>query len=83
MLAIVKHFINEDLKLYTITLVFKKLEKKHLDLNQAVIVFDMLDNFEIRNKLDYMIINNIISNNNLINAIITTLHKKKVFYNTR
>ena len=78
---IVKHFTSEDLKLYTITLALKKLEEKHLDLNQVIIILDIFNDFEIRNKLSYMIINNTISNNNLINAIAITLHKKGIFYN--
>lgn len=41
----------------------------------------MLNDFEIRNKLDYMIINNVRINNTLINAIATFLNNKEVLYN--
>lgn len=63
-------------------LALKKLEEEYLDLNQTIIILDILDNFEIRNKLSYIIINNATSNNNLINVITITLYKKRVFYNT-
>ena len=41
----------------------------------------MLNDFEIRNKLSYMIINNVRINNTLINAIATSLNNEEVLYN--
>ena len=83
MLAIVGHFTDEDSKLHAVTLALKKLEGEHSGLNQATIILDMLDDFGIRNKLGYMIMDNAASNNNLIDAIATALHEERVFYNAR
>ena len=43
----------------------------------------MLDDFEIRNKLSYIIMNNIDFNNRLIATIATALNKEEVFYNIK
>ena len=42
----------------------------------------MLNNYGIRNKLGYMVINNVRSNNTLINAVTASLNNKGVLYNT-
>ena len=65
------------------TLALKELEGEHSGLNQTAIILDVLDNFEIRNKLGYMVMDNAASNNNLIDAIATALHEERVFYNAR
>ena len=41
----------------------------------------MFNDYEIRNKLKYMIINNVDSNDILIEAIVDALREKEVFYN--
>ena len=43
----------------------------------------MLNDYEIRNKLRYLIINNVDINNTLIKYIVNTLSKKRVFYNAK
>ena len=40
----------------------------------------MLNDFEIRNKLGYLVMNNAISNNVLTKTISDTLYKKGVLY---
>lgn len=46
-----------------------------------IIILNMFNNYEIRNKLKYMIMNNVNFNNIFIKTIIDVLCKKKVFYN--
>lgn len=48
------------------TLALKKLEEKYLGENQAAILINVLNNLKIRNKLEYLIINNAHFNNYLI-----------------
>ena len=73
LLTIIRHFIDEDLKLYIITLAFKELKKKNLKINQDAIILDVLDNFEMRNKLRYLIMNNVDINNIFIEHIVDVL----------
>ena len=65
------------------TLELKELKEDYSEQNQAIYILAMLDDFEIRNKLSYMIINNIDFNNRLIAIIATTLNKEEVFYNIK
>ena len=41
----------------------------------------MLNDYGIRNKLGYMVIDNVGSNNTLINTVTTSLNNKEVLYN--
>ena len=81
LLAVVAHFTSEKGKLITVTLGLVELQEEHSGLNQATIVLNMLENYEIRNKLGYMVMNNVNSNDTLISIIANTLRKKEVFYN--
>lgn len=47
------------------------------------VILDILNDFEIRNKLSYMIIDNVRINNTLINAIATFLNDKEILYNAK
>ena len=82
LLAIIRHFTSEKGELHTITLALKELEGEHSGENQATIILDMLNDYKIRNKLGYMVIDNIESNNTLITAVATSLNDKGVSYNT-
>ena len=46
-----------------------------------IIVLNMLNDYEIRNKLKYMIINNVDFNNIFIKIIIYVLCEKEMLYN--
>ena len=83
LLAVIGHFTSEDFKLHAITLALRELEEEHSGLNQAAIILDVLNDFEIRNKLGYMVMDNASSNNHLIDAIATSLHEEGVFYNAQ
>ena len=81
LLAIVEHFISEKRKLLTIILELKELQEEYSGENQMGVVLDVLNDFEIRNKLSYMVMNNVGINNTLINAVATSLNNKEVLYN--
>ena len=69
--------------MYIITLALKELEGEYLGLNQAAIILKVLDNFGIRNKLGYIVIDNTGTNDTLIKSITTTLYTEGVYYNTK
>ena len=82
LLAVIKHFTSEQSKHLTITLALKELQGEYSDKNQAEVVLDVLNDYGIRNKLDYMVIDNVGSNNTLINTITASLNNEGVLYNT-
>ena len=47
-----------------------------------IIILDILNNYKIRNKIGYIVIDNASSNNTLINAIVASLRSERVVYNT-
>ncbi len=65
-LAVVAHFTSEKLQLTTATLALTELEGEHSGLNQATAVNKVLDDFRIRGKLGYFVMDNAISNDQLI-----------------
>ena len=77
------HFISEKGELVIVILGLKELEGEYSGENQARVILDMLNDFEIRNKLGYMVINNVGSNNTLISTITTLLNNEGVLYNTK
>lgn len=81
LLAVVGHYTSEKGKLLTATLGLKELQGEHSGENQARVVLDVLNDFEIRNKLGYMVMDNVGINDTLINAIATSLNDEGVLYN--
>ena len=80
LLAVVAHFTSEKLELCTVTLGLVELQGEHSGLNQAAIVLEILNDFGIRNKLGYMVMDNVGSNDSLIKAIATSLNEEGVPY---
>ena len=83
LLVVVAHFTGEDFKLHAVTLGLKELEGDHSGLNQAAYVLVVLEDFGIRNKLGYMVMDNAGSNNQLIAAVATALNEEGVFYDAQ
>ena len=83
LLVVIAHFTEEDSKLHAVTLELKELEGDHSGLNQATYVLVVLEDFGIRNKLGYMIMDNASFNDQLIVTIVTALNEKGVFYNAQ
>ena len=80
LLAVVGHFTSEKSKLYPITLGLVELRGGHSGQNQAVAILDILDDYEIRNKLGYLVMDNASSNDTLIKVIANTLGDQGVQY---
>ena len=76
MLIIVFHFINENMQQKTIFFALKKLQKIHFDENMIVIVFQTLNDYEIRDKLNYFVMNNA-KNNDTMMKIISRIFQKQ------
>ena len=58
----------------------RELEGEYLGENQTTIILNVLDNFEIRNRLGYFMINNVKSNDTLISIVAEAFRTDKVFY---
>ena len=80
LLTIIVYFTDEKLQLQTITLDPIELEGEHSESNQAIVVLQVLDDYRIRDKLDYFIIDNISSNDQLIAYIASALNDNEVRY---
>ena len=81
LLAVIGHFTSEQSKHLTITLALKELQGEHSGENQAEVVLDVLNDYGIRNKLGYMVMDNVGSNDTLINAVAASLNNEGVLYN--
>lgn len=75
----IAYFINEKNNLIIAIFDLMKLQKKKKKLNQTTIILNLFENYEIRNKLGYMIINNIYINDILIFIIAECLYKNFFF----
>ena len=80
LLAVIAHFTSEKPEHCTVTLALKELQGEHSGENQAGVVLDVLNDYEIRNKLGYMVMDNVGSNDTLINAVATSLNNEGVAY---
>ncbi len=83
LLAVVAHFTSKKSKLVTVTLGLIKLEGDHSGENQAAIILNILDEYKIRNKLGYIVIDNAHQNDSLIAVIADALRDQGVLYNTQ
>ena len=73
LLIVVFHFVNENMQQQIILLALKKLQKIHFDENMIQIVFATLNDYEIRNKLNYFVMNNAKNNDIMMKIISKTL----------
>ncbi len=83
LLAVVAHFTSEKSKLVTVTLGLVELEGDHSGENQAAIVLNVLDEYEIRNKLGYIVMDNAHQNDSLIAVIADALRDQGVLYDAQ
>ena len=74
LLIVVSHFVNENMQQQIILLALKKLQKTHFDENMIQIVFATLNDYEIRNKLNYFVMNNA-KNNDIMMKIISKIFR--------
>lgn len=81
-IAIVAHFTSEKLQLETMTLALKELEGEHSGLNQARVVLGVINDFRIRNKLGYFVMDNASLNGTLIDAIANSLRADDIAYDS-
>jgi len=79
-LAIFAHFTSEKLQLLTVTLGLIKIEGEHLGLNQANALLRVISDLTIRGKLGYFVMDNVISNDTLMNAVANSLIANSIAY---
>lgn len=65
------------------TLALIELQENHSGLNQATVILDILNDFGIRNKLSYLIMDNATFNNVLTKTISNALREKDILYSTK
>ena len=82
LLGVVAHFTAEDGQLRCLTLGMRELEWEHSGENQAAIILNVLDDFEIRNRLGYFMMDNAKSNDTLISIVAEAFRTDGVFYHT-
>ena len=76
------HFTNKKNVLNIATLDLIKLQKKYSNENQIALILKIFNDFEIRNKLGYMIIDNTYINDIFIDVIVVFLKDERIIYNT-
>ncbi len=64
------------------TLALKELEGEHSGLNQARVVLGVINDFRIRNKLGYFVMDNASLNGTLIDAIANSLRADDIAYDS-
>jgi len=79
-LAIFAHSTSEKLQLLTVTLGLIKIEGEHLGLNQANALLRVIGDLTIRGKLGYFVMDNVISNDTLMNAVANSLIADSITY---
>ena len=57
-------------------LILKKLVKSYIEKNQTKIIIEVLDDYNIRNKLNYFVINNFESNDIMLRYIFYVFKQK-------
>ena len=83
LLAVVGHFTSEKGVLHSVTLALVELQGEHSGENQAAVILDVLVDFGIRNKLGYLVMDNVYSNDTLIATIAASLHAEGVSYDAK
>ena len=76
MLIVVFHFIIENMQQQILLLALKKIKKQYFDENMNHIVFQTLDEYEIRNNLNYFVKNNVNSNDIMFKHISNIFRKQ-------
>ncbi len=66
---IVRHFIDEKRRLQALLLALIEIEGKHTEEQLAVNMFTVLDQFTIKNRLGYFVIDNDTSNDCMVTSI--------------
>jgi len=65
-----------------LTLALKELEGEHSGLNQARVILKVINDFGIRNKLGYFVMDNASSNGTLIKAVADSLALDNIAYDS-
>lgn len=81
LLAIIAHFTNDKWDLITINLALVEIQGDHSGYNQAQIVLSVLDDFGIRGKLGYFVMDNVTSNDILMDEVAFALQEHGIYYN--
>lgn len=81
LLAVVGHFTSEKFELHTVTLALVEVQGEHCGFNQGMIVLGVIGDYKIRNKVGYFVMDNVGSNDQLIQTVATSLQEEGVAYN--
>ena len=82
MLAVVGHFVDENLKQQTILLALKEIQELHSGENMTPIVLEALETYEYRDKLSYLVADNHQANDTMLRAIAASLRENGIEYDS-
>lgn len=82
-LATVAHFTNKTEVLQTLLLAIIELEGMHTGVNQGNEILDVLNSYQIQNKLDYFVLDNVNSNDTLVDVVVNNLQAEGISYNAK
>ena len=83
LLAILAHFTSEKLQLTTVTLALVELQGEHSGINQAEVILRVLDDYQIRGKVGYFMMDNVISNDSLVAHVADVLNSDGIIYDAK
>lgn len=81
-LAVLAHFTDKRGVLQNLLLAMKELEGMHTGVNQGNEILGVLDSYQIRNKLGYFVLDNVNSNDTLVDTVANSLQGEGIYYNS-
>lgn len=81
LLTVVAHFTSEKFELHTVILALVEVQGEHSGLNQGEIVLEVFKQYKICNKVGYFVMDNVGSNDRLIQTVAASLNEEGVAYN--
>ena len=68
-MKVVDHFVDEKNLPHALLLELKELQRAHIGPNMSITMLKLLNDYSIRNKLDYFVMNNASNNDTMLRAI--------------
>ena len=81
LIGVTSHFTGEDTKLHTLTLGLREIQGAHSGKNQAIIVNDIIEDFQINDRLGYFILDNASSNNTMVKEVAKKFRDRGIQFN--
>ena len=79
-LRIIDHYINKYGGLQYTVLELKEIDGKHTGENQAIYFLEVINDYEIKSKIGYLMMDNIASNDILVKTVSDKLSQEGIIY---